>query len=235
MKNDQGEYFLVTDAHDISSDEYKSDSDSYSNHSGQYSLLENIENIDIDSNEIGNISSSDDDIEISSNHNGSIIVDNCEMYQDFIMGHNNSTINNNGDMEISSSCNGSIIIDNCKMYQEFVTGRNSSTIGKEDISGTETTLIGTSNCDDIKYFDDVENDNVINDNTTVIQKSINTILKGSSTSSTALEVKSKQCNNVSNLNEENLEFEQPSVFSHRSLLDVNGFTEKLLSIPDKEL
>jgi hypothetical protein len=140
-------------------------------------------------------------------------------------------MNCNEDMEITFISNGSIVVDNCKMYQEFLTGRNSSSIDKEDIRETEKTLTCKSNCDN----KDIENGNALNDNTIVIQNSSNSSLKRSYTSDTTQEPKSKHCNNFSNYNEENIEFEQPSVFLHRSLLDENDLTEKLLSIPDNEL
>lgn len=238
-KNDQGELVLLTDALEFSSDEYKSDSDSYSNHSGQYSLLENTEECHRnDSNEAINLSFSESRLcystPMTNNQNPNAYFSNIDSFNTVCsssdlyktaVDHDSSC---NEDMEISSSCNGSIVVDNCKMYQDFLTGRNSS--HEEDIKETEETLTYESNCDD-----DIENGNALNDNTTVIQKSSNISLKRSYTSDTAQEPKSKHCNDFSNFNEEKIEFEQPSVFLHRSLLDENGFTEKLLSIPDNEL
>lgn len=49
-------------------------------------------NSDFFTTAIDNNDTSNDDMEISSSYNGSIIINNCNVYQDFIMGRNDSTI-----------------------------------------------------------------------------------------------------------------------------------------------
>ncbi|CAI6352272.1 unnamed protein product [Macrosiphum euphorbiae] len=224
-KNDHGEWLLIKALPGFSSDEYESDSDSYSNNSGQeYNLLENTVNLDNDiedwnssavlssdksklcystpmtrdpelkyySNSVDSFSTvhsnsglyktavdynkteDTEDMVMSFSCNSSIVED-CNVYQDFKTGQNNSVINgedvnetentltcvaNNhklsndgdklnhnytGDMEISSSYNGSIIVEDCIVYQDFKSGRNISVRNEEDISETENTLTCVTN------------------------------------------------------------------------------------------
>ena len=165
----------------------------------------------------------------------SSIVEDCNVYQDFKTGQNNSVINgedvnetentltcvaNNhklsndgdklnhnytGDMEISSSYNGSIIVEDCIVYQDFKSGRNISVRNEEDI----------------------------NDNT-IIKNNSNISLKLKCGSDTAHQFKSNNPDEICiTINDGANEIDdQLTVCLNRTLLDENGYTEMLLSTSD---
>jgi len=204
-----------------------------------------------------------DDMEISSSFNGSIIVEDCIVYQDFKSGRkisvrneedinetentltciaNSHKLSNDGDklnhnytddMEISSSFNGSIIVEDCIVYQDFKSGRKIS-VKNEDINETENTLTCVTNSHEFSN-DDTLNDNIINDNT-IIQNNSNISLKLKCSSDTAHQFKSNNPDEIYiTINDGVNEIDdQLTVCLNRTLLDENGYTEKLLSTSDNE-
>lgn len=204
-----------------------------------------------------------DDMVMSSSCNSSIVED-CNVYQDFKTEQNNSVIkeedvnetentltcvanshkfpndgdklnHNYTDMEISSSYNGSIIVEDCIVYQDFKSGRNNSLRNEEDINETENTLICVTNSHEFSKNDKL-NDNIINDNT-IIKNNSNMSLKLKCSLDTAHQLKSNNPDEICiTINDGVNEIDdQLTVCLHRSLLDENGYTEKLLSTSDNEL
>ncbi|KAL4130769.1 hypothetical protein QTP88_008158 [Uroleucon formosanum] len=313
-KNDHGEWLLVRALSGFSSDEYESDSNSFSSNSEQeYNLLENTVNLANDtedwnasavlstdksklcystpmtrdpeikyySNNVDSFSTvhsnsglyktavdynkteDTDDMVMSSSCNSSIVED-CNVHQDFKTEQNNSVIkeedvnetentltcvanshkfpndgdklnHNYTDMEISSSYNGSIIVEDCIVYQDFKSGRNNSLRNEEDINETENTLVCVTNSHEFSNNDKL-NDNIINDNT-IIKNNSNISLKLKCSSDTAHQLKSNNPDEICiTINDGVNEIDdQLTVCLHRSLLDENGYTEKLLSTSDNEL
>lgn len=240
--NDQGEWFLVKAMSETSFDEYKSDSDSLSNHSGQeYSLLEDIVNTvhsdkEEDWNEPMGMSFGEsklcystpmtqnkkiNNVYLNNVDSFNTIFSNSDLYKTAI------DYNNCDDMDISSSCNGSLIVDDCNIYQDFVTGHNNSVIIEEDGSETEENLTCVATTHDLSNDCDIVNANIINDNT-VIHNNSNVSLN-SNFSSNDLKLKTNEINEELKENDNQL-----SVCLNRTLLDENGYTEKLLFTPDKE-
>ncbi|XP_025193447.1 small RNA 2'-O-methyltransferase isoform X1 [Melanaphis sacchari] len=243
-KNDHGEWFMIKEKPEFSSDEYESDSDSSSNNSGQeYSLLENTANVDNDDEDWNAIINSEktklcfstpmtknlelkSDIQVDS---FSTVLSNSDLYKtavDYIK---------NEDMEISSSCNGSIIVEDCTVYQDFKTGRNNSVINEEDIDETENTLTYSSKSHESFNDGDKFNDNIVNDNT-FVQNNSNISLKENCSSNTTLKLNPDNPDEICipvNDKENEIDY-QLTVCLNRTLLDENGYTENLLT-SDKEL
>lgn len=164
-KNEAGEWLLINYTSDASSEENKSDSHSFSNHSGQeYSLLEDLSNKhnyeEEDWNESENksihigfgesklcfstpmIKTQQSNVCLNNIDNSITEFSSSDLYKTATE-FSKSEYMDKDDIEISSSFNSSIIIDECKVYNDFVRGRNSSTF----------------------YDENVANDNLINDNT----------------------------------------------------------------------
>lgn len=241
-KNEQNEWLLIRAKSEYSSDEYKSDSDSSSNNSGQYTLLEN----DNENNyhyEVEDWSSStgmnfgDSQLYYSTpmNMNQRKCLNNVDsfntMFSNSDMYKTAFDYKSGEDMEISSSCNGSFVEDNCSNYQEFVLGRSNST---EDISKTDETLTTSiiTNCELSKIQ---AKSNTIDDDT-VINNNSNVSLKSDCNSAIAHELTSVNCVSLSvgNIKNEGKETDdQSSLCLNRTLLDENNYTENLLSTPDK--
>lgn len=236
-KNEKGEWLLIKCISECSSDEYISDSDSSSNRSGQeYSLLEDSVNNQSEENcstvgmSFGNSKlcystpmNRNQGIHSNNVDSFNTIFSNSDLYKTALDFNKSKDCE---DMEISSSCNSSLIVNDCKIYQDFIQGRNNSTTD-EDISGTEETLksIATSH----EYFND--NDKA-NDNT-VIQNGSNVSLNNNSSS--VNESKTENIDFSNNVIIEEIEIgNQSSVCLNRTLLDESGYTENLLSTPDKE-
>lgn len=176
-KNKDGEWLLTnTPTLDVSSDEYRSDTYSLSNHSGQeYNLSEDFVNNhnfeEEDWNESGNksIDMGFDQLKhcystpMNKNHQHNVHLNNkvssiteissLDLYKTATEFSKSEYVDAD-DMEISSSFNSSIIIDECKVYNDFVKGRNSSTLNDEDVA-----------------HDNIINDNTVTQNTNNISSS----------------------------------------------------------------
>lgn len=243
-KNEQNEWLLIRAKSEYDSEEYKSDSDSSSNNSGQYTLLEN-----------DNVNNHHYEVEEDWSSSTSMNVGDSQLYYSTPMNMNQGKCLNNvdsfntmfsnsdlyktafdynksdEDMDISSSCNGSIVEDSCNNYQEFVLGRSNST---EDISKTDETLT-TSIITSCELSEIKVNNNIIDDDT-VIQNSSNISLKSDCNSATAHEITSVNCVSLSVgiIKSEGKETnDQSSPCLNRTVLDENNYTENLLSTPNK--
>lgn len=231
--NEHGEWLLIKPISEISLEEYILNSSVGSNQSGQEdSLLEDEVNNHDDKGD-WNVSA---DMHFSESKlcystpmtknqgnyfnsvdNSNTVFSNSGLYKTAV-DHSRSE---NVDMDISSSCSGNINVDDCEVYQDFVVGRNNS-MNEEDISGIEKTLI----CDIHGFSDDSckTNNNIINDNT-VIQNDILS-LKNNCNVDIVNKLKLK------NDNDSNDEI-QEQMCLNRTLLDESGYTENLLSTPNK--
>lgn len=239
-KNEQNEWLLIRAKSEYNSSEYTSDSDSSSNHSGHYTLLEegSANNHHYEAQEDWSSSTGmnfgDSQLFYSTpmNMNQGKHLNNEDSFNTFSNSDLYKTAfdyKSDEDMEISSSCNGSIIVDKCNVYQEFVLGRNNS---GEDISKADETLTSiVTSCDLSK----IGNNNMIDDDT-VIQNSSNISLNSDCNSATTHEITSVNCASLSVeiIKSEGKEIvDQSSVCLNRTLLDENDYTENLLSTPDK--
>lgn len=245
--NKNGEWIMIKAIPEYSSDGSKSDSDSDSNHSGgqEYSLLNDSENSQHYENDWSSSAgmhfgdsrlyystpmTKSQGIHSSNAESFNTVFSNSELYQTAV-DYNKS----NEDMDISSSCNGSLAIDDCKVYHDFASGRSSS---GEDISKTEETLTCVSNSHETsKNSNDEVNDN-INDDTTIVENSSNKSLKNECSFDAVDQNKYQIGENVSNgtIIKDCEEIDsQTSLFMNRTLLDESGYTEYLLSTPNKTL
>lgn len=242
--NEQNEWLLIRAKSEYSSEEYKSDSDSSSNYSGHYTLMDDYnENnhhygVEEEWSSSTGMHFGDPQLYYSTpmNMNQGKCLNNVNSFDTTF---SNSDLyktafdyNKSGeDMEISYSCNGSIVEDNCNNYEEFVLGRSNST---EDISKTDETLTTSviTNCELSKIK---VNNNIIDDDT-VTQNSSDISLKSDCNSAAAHELPSVNCVSLSvgiikSEGEENDDQSSPCL--NRTLLDENNYTENLLSMPDK--
>lgn len=238
--NDQGEWVLIKVISEVSSVEYKSDSDLLSNNSGQdFSLLDELVNNQNDDEEDWGTMVKGMSFEESKLCYSTPMTKN----QDYNKMDSINTLFSNSDlyktaidldMDISSSCNNNFLVDDCKVYQEFLTGRNNSAIDEEDISETEETLTYVANSNAFSN-DSYDANNVIDDETVIKNSSYSSIKSNDVTDTdTAHKLKSENISDFSNKSDKIID-NLSSVCLNRTLLDESDYTENLLLTQDKEL
>lgn len=217
---------------EVNLEEYRSNSDSLSNHSGQeYSLLEDDVNSYDEKGDDCNMPremcfresklcystpmvKNEDDLNSVDSFN--TFCSTSDLFKTAISGNESEVV----DMDISSCCNDSNNIDDCKVYEDFVMGRNNS-MNEEDINGIEKTVCVVDICE---FSDDRSqmNNNVINDNT-IVQNDLN--LTSNCSVDNGHKFKNEAVHESSEVTDQEC--------SNRTLLDESGYTENLLCTPEK--